>query len=338
MQRILLIVFITFFGAASLFARGRGVSVEEIENPEESPWYTGSILAFSGHCVPKGYGNVEVYGMFSLSDHNFTSSGHRQKVPTDFTIIPLGILQFGITDWMDITFSDIAFYDKFNGQHSFQNGDMQIGLGFQLLEQKRGTLQPDIRVVAVEIFPTGKYQHLDPNKLGTDQGGSGSYQTMIGFILQKNFYALKNHPFRIRLGGFYTYRSVVHVHGLNVYGGGRGTDGKITFDPYFLTILAGEFSFTKNWVFAMDIQYFIAGTGYFQGIQGSSDTTFSKSNFISSAPKNMSLSLTPSIEYNFSVDLGIIAGVWFTVYGTNNQDFMSYVIALNYTFPVKTGK
>ena len=43
-------------------------------------------------------------------------------------------------------------------------------------------------------------------------------------------------------------------------------------------------------------------------------------------------SLAPAIEYNFTAQLGIIAGVWFSVTGPHAGEFTSNTIAINYYF------
>jgi hypothetical protein len=39
--------------------------------------------------------------------------------------------------------------------------------------------------------------------------------------------------------------------------------------------------------------------------------------------------LAPAIEYNFSDNVGLISGVWFSLSGVNTAHFITYVLALN---------
>nr|NGX30574.1 hypothetical protein [Candidatus Anoxychlamydiales bacterium] len=44
------------------------------------------------------------------------------------------------------------------------------------------------------------------------------------------------------------------------------------------------------------------------------------------------LSLAPAIEYNFSQNLSLISGAWFSVRGRNTANFATGIITLTYTF------
>ncbi len=318
---------------SSLLAKGRGVSeeYEEAENELTEPWYTGPLLAPSGHTLPLGYGNLQPYLYYTIHKARFDEHGHKHSIPHEQVVLSQVFLQFGTASWMDVTLLTQAAYKRKEGQDSFHYGDTGLILGFQLVTDKRGSFQPDLRLIISENFPTGKYQRLDPRKKGTDRNGDGSFKTAFGFVYQKKIRVFKMHPFRIRWFVDCIYRSPVGVHDLNAFGGGNGTNGTVTLDPSFITIFAWEFSLTQRWVFAMDIQYSITGASYFQGNPGFDE----KGNpFKVGDSKSTQLSLAPALEYNFNANLGALAGVWFTAYGTNTTDFISYIISLDYTFPV----
>ena len=61
-----------------------------------------------------------------------------------------------------------------------------------------GLYQPAIRIVINEIFPTGKYQKLNPNLLGLDATGLGTYQTQFGFRISKIILWKTKHPMQLR--------------------------------------------------------------------------------------------------------------------------------------------
>ena len=44
------------------------------------------------------------------------------------------------------------------------------------------------------------------------------------------------------------------------------------------------------------------------------------------------LSLAPALEWNFTENLGIIGGVWFSLTGRNSEDFISYVFSVNVVY------
>jgi hypothetical protein len=49
-------------------------------------------------------------------------------------------------------------------------------------------------------------------------------------------------------------------------------------------------------------------------------------------PSSEQISFAPAIEYNFSSELGLIVGCWFTGWGRNSTQFRSGVINLDYTY------
>jgi hypothetical protein len=321
---------------ALLCARGKGIGAEQ-EIPGEERieyWYTGPLLCPSGHTVPKGYGNIQPYLLYFVTKSFYNEHGHKESIPTKTNLNPFALLQFGVTNWMDISLIGQAYYQTKEGEKAFRNDDTSITFGFQLLEQKMDSWMPNLRLRIVEVFPTGKYQRLNPGKLGMDISSDGSFKTDLGGVFQKLF-TFENTALRLRWFFNYRYRNPVKVHDLNAFGGGKGTRGTITFDPYFITIFSWEFSFSQRWVFANDIQYFVAGSAHFQG-----DTGFDKDGkrFEVGEPRSTQLSFAPALEYNFSENLGVIAGVWFTAYGTNVGSFISYVLSLDYMFPISPGK
>ena len=144
---------------------------------------------------------------------------------------------------------------------------------------------------------------------------------------QKLFVINGRHYLRPRLNLTWIVPAPVHVKGFNAYGGGFGTNGKVYPGQIFNPILSFEYTFTQNWVAAIDIQYIYGFKDRFSGKRGrNKDGT--KAN-VGHDPLQQ-FSLAPALEYNFSAALGIIAGVWFTVAGDHSSDFVSGVIAINY--------
>nr|NGX33568.1 hypothetical protein [Candidatus Anoxychlamydiales bacterium] len=87
--------------------------------------------------------------------------------------------------------------------------------------------------------------------------------------------------------------------------------------------------FTQRWVFAMDIAQTYSGKTTFKGIPG----TNQDGSIASNTKKNSNqTSLAPAIEYNFSANLGMLAGAHFSLRGKNATDFKSGIISATYTF------
>jgi len=59
-------------------------------------------------------------------------------------------------------------------------GDISIGGKYRFVENDKEGLRPSIAAIALIKFPTGKYERLAENKLGSDQMGNGSYEYTLG--------------------------------------------------------------------------------------------------------------------------------------------------------------
>ena len=316
--------------ASGLFARSsddkpKHFSRYQKDASEYEPWFTGPILAPAAKVVPKGHTNHEPYlyvtDNIGIYEHHFKAVRKNQSV----TVNPLMDLTHGLFDKIDIQIIAPMIWNFKNKQNDLRYGDTTVYLGYQALYDKRGSFRPDLRITLSETFPSGHYDHFDPKKEGTGNSGSGSFQTSLAFNFQKLFYF---HPklLRVRWNVAYTAPSPVKIESFNAYGGGFGTQGTVKPGHRFSTILAFEYTLTQNICPALDIQYVCDAKQTFKGNSG-----IQRDNQPANLNKSSSnqLSLAPAIEYNFNAHIGIVGGVWFSVFGKNSQDFVSGVIALN---------
>ncbi len=79
----------------------------------------------------------------------------------------------------------------------------------------------------------------------------------------------------------------------------------------------------------MDVLYSHGDSVKFKGINGTNEDGSEATNASASSEQ---WSLAPALEYNFSEDVGIIAGIWFSTSGRNTIDFISYVASLTWQF------
>ncbi|NGX32643.1 MAG: hypothetical protein K1060chlam4_00693 [Candidatus Anoxychlamydiales bacterium] len=294
-----------------------------------APWYTGPLLADNGTNTAKGMIDIQPYLYFRDTNGVYNKSWGHGATPSAFTFHAQLEFEAGITKWFDIKFIGNALYKDKEGKKSFEVGDTTVELGFQLLRDKIYTITPAIRLTLIGSFPTGKYKNLNPNKLGIDSSGSGSYETIFGFVVEKVVYWFDSHPIRFRLNPTYTYSPKVSVKNFNTYGGGFNTNGKVSPGGFFSGIVSFEFSFTQRWVFAMDIAQTYSGKTTFKGIPG----TNQNGSIASNTKKNSNqTSIAPAIEYNFSANLGMLAGGHFSLREKNATDFKSGIISATYTF------
>ncbi|MCC5015323.1 MULTISPECIES: transporter [Legionella] len=290
------------------------------------PWFTGPLLAPAGHTVPNGHTNLEIYGFDTINDGIYSRHWKLIHVPTGQSQVLNPIFTHGITDRMDVQFGLPYVYNRLSGANSTGIGDTSAGMGLQLIEQKDKLWRPDLRLLVQEIIPTGNYKKLDPTSNGVDATGLGSYQTVFSLNFQHLLHLTDVHYFRSRLSLAYVYASPVSIQGLSSYGGTPDTDGNIRPGDLVSLDAAAELTLTQNWVAVMETYIANRQKTRFRGIIG--NDAMGKPGTIGHGAVDK-ITLAPAIEYNFSSNVGIIAGPWFTVAGRETVDFISYVLAFN---------
>jgi len=327
-------------GLASLYGDEPVVPPEVIEQQLEdaeaqfarakkmfNPWYTGPLLAPSAHLVPPGEFNIQPYLFITNNYAKFDQNAHAKDIPNLHQLNPVFLFQFGMTKWVDGMVTVQGLKNKQSGHSSMNWGDTSGLLGFSFLSE--GPYNPALLLSVKESFPTGKYQHLDTDKNGVDATGSGAYQTTIGFNMSKVVWWLTTHPMNLRLDFAWGIPAMVHVKGYNSYGGGKDTDGKIRVGNSFAADLGYEFSFTQNWVLALDVVYNYSQETKFSGHHGLNAVGTPA---VVGGPFSDQLSLAPALEYNLNSSFGFIGGVWFSVWGRNSLKFVSGVLSFTYSF------
>ncbi len=292
------------------------------------PWYTGPLITGSASNVPMGKYNIQGYLFLDNQYAKFLDNRKSQDIPNIYTINPLLVLQRGLTHWLDITLTPQGIFRWNQGEYAQAFGDLPVTFGFQVVKQTPHI--PSVRLTLGESFPTGKYQKLDPAKGGIDASGSGAYATIVGLNLNKILWWLKLHPISLRFSGTYEIPNHdVSVKNFNAYGGGFGTDGKVSVGQTLNLDFGVEVSITQKWVFATDVAYTYSRSTSFSGIAGIDATGASAAN---GGPSSDQLSLAPAIEYNVSDTGGFIGGVWFAVTGRNSSKFIDIILSYTQLF------
>ncbi len=290
------------------------------ENATYDPLYAGTLLAFYPSNAEPGRMSIQPYlfasSRYGIYNHHWRNQEHSTIVQEEIFVA----LETGITKSLDISMFVSSFYSQYRSQKSVCFDDLNVYLGWQLSRDKKGTWIPDSRLLVGEIFPTGKFQHLDPKKGGSDISGAGSYQTSAVLVLQKIFYTFPNHPYNVNLNLIYIVPTKVETHGLNLYGDGHGVANP---GNHFIANLGYEFSFTKNWGWGIDLRY---------EHQNKSPFKLRGSDLKGGLPSSEVFSLAPSLEYNWSTDLSVAWGAWFSIAGRNAEAFASGVFNVFYYF------
>lgn len=306
------------------------VAEDQLKKAEEmfDPWYTGPLITPSATMMPPGYANTQFYAFVTQNYASFNED--RKSIPfknDSYNFNPLNILQFGVTDSVDTSVVLQTQTNWLKGNSAGGFGDMTCNVGFKIQDQ---TLYiPKMKFTIQETFPTGAYQRLRSD--GLDGVGGGSYVTTFSFAMTKIMFWATQHPVNARLAIAYKVPTPVKVHGFNSYGGGFGTKGIVHPGNTFNADFGMEVSFNQHWVLANDFVYTATNKTKFHGNPGTNadGTAASIGGGFSD-----NFSLAPAIEYNWSANLGILAGVQFSVYGRNSTNFISGIISVTYGFPM----
>lgn len=294
---------------------------------ETSPWFTGPLLAPSAHNIPLGNYDLEPYLFFTTITGSYNQNWHSKSSPDNFYSMNLVLPGWiGLTSQIDFTLQPQMFYQFTQGKRSTQFGDLAFGFDIQVLSEEVGTWWPAIKIGLKATAPTGKYKNLNPDKLGTDAVGSGNWNPAATLVFGRLFHIYDNHFLAPRLGFSYTVPTPTHVSNLNSYGGTSGTKGTAYPGNSFYTDFGVEYNMSRNWVFAMDFYYQHNNKNRFSGNPGMTSLGDAA---VVTRPSAESFSLAPALEYNWSANIGLIGGVWFTVGGRNTSRFVSGVLAFN---------
>lgn len=299
------------------------------EKPSYTPWFTGSLLAPSATNAKVGHPSIQASVAVLNILGQYNSNWKLEKEDSFWSINPTLDLQLAITEKIGIEALP-AFVTNVNEGNSFSHlQDTNIFFGYQLLEDQEGSSVPDFRIMLQTIFPSGKYDHLDPDKEGLDATGFGAYQLGPCISSQKLF-PFSNSYFLLHWSLAYLFPLSTQVKGFNVYGGGVGTKGTIIPGQNLIGYFSGEYSFHQHWVFAFDLQaLYQKETSHFSGKAGiDEEGEIAKVGL----PSSVQLSLAPQIEYNFSENMGVLMGGWFTFAGQNSEAFAGLIAAFLYVF------
>lgn len=322
MKRVLIAV----LALAHVFAANPPAHIPESEFIYH-PLFTGPLLTPETHVVQGGHVNVEPYVFVNTNYGVYKRNwGTKDSADTQY-INPQVYTQIGLTKFMDFAITPQFFTFMSGGETTTAVGDFSAEVDFQLIPGGGFKQNPSLLFNITQVFPTSKYRNLNPAKNGTDAIGAGTYQTTFGLVVGKDFDFGGRHFFATRYSVSYSYSTPVNLVGFNAYGGGNGTNGRL-YPGNGFTILSGfEYSLTRNWALAIDLEYQHINKNRFSGVNG---VLLNGSQAVNSSPSSESFSIAPAIEYNWSERWGMIAGVWFTVAGRNVSAFASGVVAVNY--------
>ena len=325
---------------------------QTIQADESEPWFTGPLFALSGQTVPRGHVAVFLSGNTATIDSLYDRLW--DKVPTDKAKSVEFNPQFlyGLTDNLDLQYTMSYVQNQNRGSTYGHIGDTLVMLGYQAFTQDGK--RPYLRITIQQIIPTGLYNNLSESRNGTNITGMGSNQTSFGLDFEYLSQLSATHYLNSTLNISYTHAMDVSVQGLNAYGGTSSTHGHLDPGDSVAIDLATEMSITQQWVAVLEGIFIYQQAASFKGVIGTpteddpqplgsrsnrsrhrlnhrlipSKNNIGGINAIGSGNLD-EITLAPAIEYNFSDQYGVIAGVWFTVAGKNIPAFVAPMVTFN---------
>jgi hypothetical protein len=289
-------------------------------------WFTGPLEASSPALPKAGMIAIEPYEVVQFNTGSFNANGtHVTGSHQARTESLSSLFEYAITDRLSIqTFPTLNYaWNDQNTSRGILASDLPIELKYRFVNQVVNTPIPSATLNLGVDFPTGQYQKLGT---GLDSTGSGAYYATQGGTLQWLFNTPGDHPLRIRVWG-----SIAEpldnptVRDISSYGtppGFRGTakpglNGTVGISP--------EYGLSQRWVLAADILNSYSG--------GPSVSGFTGTGFVNlRSGSSDSWAVAPAVEYNWSPNYGIIAGVLFNFAGHNASSYVAPQIALNMVF------
>ncbi len=237
--------------------------------PDHEPWFTGPLLTPSAQVVPEGHVNFEPYIYWFQNRNKYNQHWHSISIPHSNVLLSQNFIQIGIyKDLLELDLTPQFAYNKNHEQHMWRFLDFPFALAIQLYSDPDNIHTPKLKLRLHASVPCGKYDRLNPEKLGTDIGGTGSWYPNVGLVFSELFHTSGVHYLSTRVFVDYGFGTPAHIHGVSIYGGTPDTRGTAYAGNFFQVFTAMEYSFTQEWVFAMDLAYIHTNKSRFSGKKG----------------------------------------------------------------------
>lgn len=272
----------------------------------ESARWTGPLLASTAETLPQGHFYTEPYFFDTISSgqHNPGSSGFYQYgLFNNYTV---GVQPF------------------FSWGTRKNNREVAIG-DFKLLSQLRlSHFTPDHRVPSIAlvmnlIVPTGKDDNLGALKQGH---GSGSFAPEVGLNVQQYFLLKNGRLLRVRFNFLKNFPLGADVTGRSTFGTLPGFEGHARNGSKMTLVGAVEYSMTREWVLALDVERDEWGKTSVTGRNAD------RSEVHQTSPRSWDVGFAPAVEYNWSNRAGAILGVWIVPKGHNTSSSITPAVAI----------
>ena len=306
-SKILVIVsFIIVSWASSVFA-----SHQDNVHDEWNPISAGPVTTWTAPLCGKGKFVIQPFLFYNRTRGTFNADGNYDSLPQGdkrYQYQQQVFMQYGLTDKLEID-GQMVYQENFRKQgdlkaHADGLGDSYLFLRYCALEEE-GNFPHLVGLFQLKL-PTGKYEHADPNKLGTDlmgaTSGGGSYDQGLGLILTK-----KLKPFIFHADAVYSFPQEVKVDGV-----------KTKYGQYL------NYDFGLEYILGKGFNLMLECNGFLQGDKKEGGQRVVDSDI-------RYLTIAPGIGWSNAKVQALLA-YQRTLTGTNTDANDSVVLTLVYTF------
>jgi len=213
------IVVVILIGSASSFAKNQC----KVDNEEWNPVSAGPVTTWTAPLCGKCKFIIQPFFFYNRTRGAFDSDGKYHGLADGnrkYQYQEQLFMQYGLADRLEID-GQVIYQENYIKQdgvsaHAQGFGDSYLFSRYCVFEEKGW--MPHLTGLAQLKIPTGKYQHTDPDKLGTDlmaaTSGGGSWDLGFGFCLTK-----KLKPFIFHADAVYNFPQKVMVDSVKtIYG------------------------------------------------------------------------------------------------------------------------
>ncbi|MDD5691826.1 MAG: transporter [Candidatus Omnitrophica bacterium] len=183
-----------FCAGIILIGINTGAMAQDVSQVQDDwdPPSAGPVTTWTAPLCGKGKFVIQPFVFYNRTRGSFDEDGHYGSLTEGEAKSQYQqqlFMQYGLTDTLEIDGQAVYqenFIKSAEGKARDNGfGDSYLFLRYCAFEEKG--LRPQITALAQLKMPTGKYQHLDSNKLGTDSMGAGSWDPGAGLIMTKKF-------------------------------------------------------------------------------------------------------------------------------------------------------
>lgn len=294
--------------------------------------FMGPLITSNPAGIPKGHVFVEPYLVRIDSDRYFDGEGRRHASDARnsawLTVVPIA---YGLGQRVTAQVNLSASRAETGSERSrgFRAGDTTAMVQYLLQAPNADGTRPAISASISQRYATGSYDRIDGNPLNAQ--GDGVQRTTFGLGMQQVVWLPNGRPLRWRgqlSASPAPARVAINDH--SVYGTPAGFRGNVAPGSLIGLSAAGEYSFSSQWVgvfeFTVSRQSDRQLSGYAPGADGSMQRIDER------RPGSRNVTLAPAVQYHFSPNVGLIAGVEFTVAGRNTGSYINPQVALGMFF------